>query len=294
MSTQTPWPTPLPYPHQDEQQRLRLWPQVRADVVACLVVAAASVVLALAVGALWRAVAPNVLGVISQGDAYLAAPESKTFVARDGWFAVFDCSAAVLLALGAYFRFRRGGSAGAIVGLVGGGIGAAYLAAWFGAKIGPGHGSIADVVHGLKDGAGFDLPLTVRATGVIWLWPAVAVGLYFILLLLFGPNDPAPETVPQGYQPQFQPFPGQVQQGMQAGVPPWTGLNAVNGTSGHVQPQQHPVNGAPVVQPPQPQPPQSSRPDLPPLPSPGDEPSQTQPPTQQQTPPDEPPAPSDS
>ncbi|MGH6655999.1 MAG: hypothetical protein ACRDVE_12440 [Actinocrinis sp.] len=299
MSTQTPWPTPLPYPYQDERQTPSAWRQVRGDVVACLTLAGAAVVLAAAVGALWRWVAPNVLAVMSQGDAYLQAPETKTFVARDGWFAVFGCAAAVLLALAGYFRYRREGAVGAVVGLAGGGIGGAYLATWVGAQIGPGHGEhIAAMVHGLKDGTVFAVPLTVRALGVLWLWPAVAVGLFFILLLLFGPNDPAPQPGPQGYPPQFQPFQGPERQGAQAGVPAWTGLNAVNGTSGQMQPQPqpqpYPVDGAPLFQPPPPsaqapQAPQPSGPDLPPLPSPSEEPSRTQPPIQPQTPPDEPP-----
>jgi len=199
MSTETPWPTPLPSPHeQTPQQPSRI--TVRADLRACAVLTTGGLLLALAVGALWRATAPAVLGVVNQGAAYYAAPEGKTFVGRDGWYALFACIAAVLLALFAFLRYRANGSVGATVGLAGGGIAGGYLAAWFGGFVGPGRGSITRAVHGVANGATFNLPVSVRATGVIWLWPAVAAGLFFFLLLLFGPIEPELE-------PEQQPFP---------------------------------------------------------------------------------------
>jgi hypothetical protein len=192
MSTETPWPTPLPSPHDQTPQQLSRT-AVRADLGACAVLTGAGLALAFAVGALWRWTAPAVLGVVNQGSAYYAAPEGKTFVGRDGWYALFACIAAVLLALFAFLRYRREGSVGAAIGLAGGGIAGGYLAAWFGGFIGPGRGSISRAVHGVADGTTFNLPLTVRATGVIWLWPAIAAGLFFFLLLLFGPAEPEPD-----------------------------------------------------------------------------------------------------
>ena len=195
MSTETPWPTPLPSPHSNEDPQLPFLrrPESRDDAAAFAVVAAASVALSFGVGALWRGLTPAVQGVVNQGGVYYAAPEGETFVARDGWFALFASLAAILLALFAFLRYRRGGSVGAAVALAGGGIGGGYLAAWFGAMIGPGGGSILQAAHGVANGAAFDLPMSVRAIGVIWLWPAVAAGLFFFLMLLFGPSDPEPE-----------------------------------------------------------------------------------------------------
>jgi hypothetical protein len=190
MSTETPWPTPLPSPHPDETPQQLSRAALRADAVAFAVIAAASLVLALAVGALWRWTAPAVLGTASQGSAYYTAPEGKSFIARDGWYALYACIAAVLLALSASLRYRKSASVGAAIGLGAGGIAGGYLAAWFGGVIGPGHGSISRAAHGVADGATFDLPVVVRATGIIWLWPAVAAGLFFFLLLLFGPAEP--------------------------------------------------------------------------------------------------------
>jgi hypothetical protein len=202
MSTETPWPTPLPSPHQDENPQPSAGPDrpaARADVVAFAVVAVIGVVAAFGVGALWRATAPAVLGVVSQGGVYYAGPETKTFVARDGWFALYAVIAAILLALFAFLRYRRGASVGAALGLAIGGIAGGYLASWFGKLIGPGRGSIDRAAHAAASGANFNLPLIVRATGVIWLWPAFAAGLFFLLMLLFGPSEPEHE---------LQPFPG--------------------------------------------------------------------------------------
>lgn len=214
MSTDTPWSTPRP-PVPEEPVPEASGPSspldLRDDIRSCVVTALLAAVLAFPVGALWRWISPPVLGVYSQHVAYYAEPEGKTFIARDGWFALFACIAAILVSVFAFVRYRRGASAGAAIGLAGGGIGAAYLAAWFGAYIGPGQGSAARAVAHLADGAGFDLPLTVRATGVIWLWPAVAVGLFFFLMLLFGPSEPqrAPEFPGWGAeQPDLSAAPG--------------------------------------------------------------------------------------
>jgi hypothetical protein len=199
MSTETPWPTPLPSPHEDEnpQRSARpLWPALRADVIAFAVVAGAGVVAAFPVGALWRSTAPAVLGVVNQGEVYLAAPETKTFVARDGWFALYACIAAVLLALFAFLAYRRKAGTGAALGLAAGGIAGGYLASWFGSVIGPGRGSITRAAEAVASGTNFTMPLSVRAVGVIWLWPAVAAGLFFFLMLLFGPSEPEPDQQP--------------------------------------------------------------------------------------------------
>jgi hypothetical protein len=187
--------------------------RVPGDVRAFLGVGIAGVAMGVVVGALWRWISPAIQGVISQGSAYYAAPEGKTFIAQDGWFALLALCAGVLLAVAAFVRCRATGSLGAILGLGAGGVGGGYLAAWFGTYIGPGHGSIQRAVQGVTENATFDLPMQLRSTGVIWLWPAAAAGLYFFLMLLFGPDDPpragagmaglAPEFWPEAYRAQL-------------------------------------------------------------------------------------------
>lgn len=174
--------------------------RVPGDVRAFLGIGVAGIVMGVVVGALWRWISPAIQGVISQGSAYYAAPEGKTFIAQDGWFALLALCAGVLLAVAAFVRCRATGSLGAILGLGAGGVGGGYFAAWFGTYIGPGHGSIQRAVQGVAENATFDLPMQLRSTGVIWLWPAAAAGLYFFLMLLFGPDDP-PRAAPADAAP---------------------------------------------------------------------------------------------
>lgn len=166
------------------------------EVLGALVLGAASVVAGALAGIVWRSVAPLVQGVVSvtdgQRSAYYADPETKGFVGQDGTFAICAAVAAVLLAVAAFLWLRRRAPIGAALALGGGGIGAAYLAAWIGGRLGPGHGSIVAAAQNVPNNGTFDLPLQLSATGVIWLWPAIAVGLYFLLMLVFGPNDPEP------------------------------------------------------------------------------------------------------
>lgn len=164
-----------------------------ADLVVLPVVAAASALLGLVVGVVWRYTAPAILGVIQGGYAYYAEPEGKSFIGQDGRFAIYAACAGLLLGVLAYFLFQHRGSLGAALGLFGGGVGAGYLASWFGTWLGPGRGNLQATVQAAHGSGTFDLPMQLRSTGAIWLWPAVAVGVYFFLTLLFGPDDPPRE-----------------------------------------------------------------------------------------------------
>lgn len=176
------------------------------EVVGALVIAALSLAAGLVVGVAWRYLAPPVQGVITvsngQKEAFYENPETKGFVGQDGTFAVCAVVAGALLALAAFFWFRRRAPIGVALALAGAGVGAGYLAAWFGVWLGPGRGDVVAAIAGVPANTVFDLPLRIGATGVIWLWPAVAVGLYFLLMLVFGPSDPEPEP-PQYEFPQW-------------------------------------------------------------------------------------------
>ena len=165
--------------------------------LSALLLGVLSMVAGLAVAVVWRAVAPVVQGVVTISDgqksAYYEDPETKGFVGQDGTFAVCGAVAAVLLAVIAFTWFRKRGPVGAGLALGGAGVGAAYFASWFGTWLGPGHGSIIASAQNVGNNGVFNLPLQLSATGVIWLWPAIAVGVYFLLMLVFGPADPEPE-----------------------------------------------------------------------------------------------------
>jgi hypothetical protein len=176
------------------------------EVLGALVLGAASLVAGLVAGVAWRYLAPLVQGVVSITDgersAFYANPETKGFVGQDGVFAICGVAAAALLAGAAFLWFRKRAPIGAGLALGGAGIGAAYLASWFGTWLGPGRGSIVASAQNVPNNGTFDLPLRLSATGVIWLWPAVAVGLFFLLMLVFGPNDPD-EQEPEYAFPQW-------------------------------------------------------------------------------------------
>ena len=176
------------------------------EMLGALVLGAASLVAGVVVGVVWRYLAPLVQGVVSITDgersAFYANPETKGFVGQDGVFAICAVVAAALLAGAAFLWFRKRAPIGAGLALGGAGIGAAYLASWFGTWLGPGRGSIVASAQNVPNNGTFDLPLRLSATGVIWLWPAVAVGLFFLLMLVFGPNDPD-EQEPEYAFPQW-------------------------------------------------------------------------------------------
>ncbi|MBR7837113.1 hypothetical protein KDL01_27800 [Actinospica durhamensis] len=188
-------------------QRTRAREAWAPEAVGALVIGALSLVAGVIVGVAWRYLAPPVHGVITvsggQKAAYYENPETKGFVGQDGMFAVCGVVAAVLLALAAFFWFRRRAPIGVALALGGAGIGASYLAAWFGVWLGPGRGSVIASTNGVAANQVFDLPLNIGATGVIWLWPAVAVGLYFLLMLVFGPSDDPEQTAAQYEFPQW-------------------------------------------------------------------------------------------
>lgn len=167
------------------------------EVRSAAIVGVLSMLAGLLVAVAWRNLAPMVQGVVSisggQRSAYYLNPESKGFVGQDGVFAICGAVAAVLLAVAAFLLFRKRGPVGAALALGGAGIGAAHFAAWFGTWLGPGRGSIVASGANVPNNGVFDLPLQLSATGVLWLWPAIAMGIYFLLTLVFGPNDPDEE-----------------------------------------------------------------------------------------------------
>jgi hypothetical protein len=187
-----------------EQPGARPW--WYGEIVTALVLGLASLIAGVLVAVVWRAVAPLAVGLVSisggQKSAFYEDPETKAFVGQDGTFAICAAVAAVLLAVAAFVWFRSRGPIGAALALAGAGIGAAYLAAKIGTWLGPGGGSIVTAAQNTPNNGTFDLPLQIGATGVMWLWPAIAVGLYFLLMLVFGPSDPDPVEEPHAF-PQW-------------------------------------------------------------------------------------------
>jgi hypothetical protein len=205
MNTESPWEIQPPSPLGPAAPGKSVRERYRGDVQAAAALTVLGGLLGLAVGALWEHFATPVQGVVSQGAVYFSAPESESEIAHDGWFAIFAVAAALLTGAVAFLAFRRRGAFGAVLGVAAGSVGGAYLAAWFGGEISPGHGSITRAARGVAANVTFNLPSILRATGVIWLWPLVAMALFFLLYLLFGPvaDDESAEPEGTGQRPAW-------------------------------------------------------------------------------------------
>src|SRR5215472_5817918 len=106
----------------------------RALMVSCVIVAA-SIVIGLAAGFVWAAVAPRVLYqvyTLNPPTAYATNPETSAFIAADGWYCfIAVLGGAIIGLLGYLFGVRRYGPT-PMVGIVVGSVGAAFVTAWLG------------------------------------------------------------------------------------------------------------------------------------------------------------------
>ncbi|HEV2636884.1 MAG TPA: hypothetical protein VGX23_17155 [Actinocrinis sp.] len=178
------------------------------DVVALLSTAAISVLLSVPVAWIWVQLAPAVQGVVIPGNLDYAAPESEGPIGQDVTLGIICLVVGLLAAAAAFLVFRRKGTVGAVLGLAGGGLGGGYLAAELAGWFGPGHGrSLQQMIVGLPADKVIDLPLHLRATGVLWFWPVAAIALYLLLVVLFGPVEPQPADPQAWPDPAGQEWP---------------------------------------------------------------------------------------
>lgn len=136
------------------------------------------------VGLAWVAVTPRAGLMMRDGGYFLLDPETKAFVAADGWFAVLGAAVGLLSGALAWWRWRRHGVAVALAAVVGGTLGA--LLAWrVGHLLGP------PALAGQAPGPGGvrQAPLQLRARGVLLAWPIAA--LLPVLVLTAATNRPA-------------------------------------------------------------------------------------------------------
>ena len=178
MSEQPPYPQPSGYPVGWGQQLPAAYqPPARerlqwADAWAGLVTAAVVVLLGAPIGLLWGAVSPRVAVVKASAQAVnLQMPETKAFVAGDGWFLIITLLAGIACGVvGAWLGRKR--SPGVAIGLVVGGV-LASLIAW---KVGHrfGYDSYVQLRDSAKVGSTGSAYLQVRAKGVLLGWAAAA------------------------------------------------------------------------------------------------------------------------
>jgi hypothetical protein len=197
MTAQTPPQEPAPnsdtpygataWPHVvNEQPRAPWYVRGGHDLAAAGIAVAVSIVLGPITGLLWELFAPKPGITVTEGGPYWTNPESKKFIAQDGYFAGITLAAGLLVALVVFLLARRGGI-GAAVGLTIGGIGGSLICLGTGYLVGPGN-----VIDASQSALTFDAPLALRAAGLLFAWPLAAVVLHFLLHVLFGPREDIP------------------------------------------------------------------------------------------------------
>jgi hypothetical protein len=153
--------------------------QTRQEAVAAGVVIAGSCAFGLVLGAAWYWVAPRAVAVVRAEGVFIDPSTSNAFIGADGRFAVGGLLAGALSGLLAFVILRRR-PIGVLVGLAVGGVLGGLVAWAVGHWLGP--AAVADQPRVAVVGAELSTPLTLRATGVLVMWPLAAVIVGFALL----------------------------------------------------------------------------------------------------------------
>src|SRR5689334_22505810 len=151
-----------------------------ADAAVIIAAVAASAVLGLLAGLLWKAVAPRaVIVVVAPGSYGLLNPESTAFIVADAWFSVLCLAGGALCGLAGWLVVVRRTGAVGLAALLGGGVLAAFAARWAGQR--PGSAGFGHQVLTAKAGTLLHAPLSLGAQGALAFWPlavaAVAGGI---------------------------------------------------------------------------------------------------------------------
>jgi hypothetical protein len=167
-------PIPLPDPARGDQAAPaeRLYGGAAAA-ASSLAVLAGTVLLGVAAGFCWAAVAPRAwLVMAGPGAADLINPETNAFIAADAAFClVCLAGGAVSGVLGYLFAVRKHGPLG-MAGLLAGAVAAAFVARWVGEQAGL--ATFRHLLATLPAGARLRDSLTLGASGALAAWPLAA------------------------------------------------------------------------------------------------------------------------
>lgn len=158
----------------------------RDFVITVLVLALAGVV----AGILWSLAAPRPPYVVTGKGPLPADPSTQALIAADGWFAVITGVLGLVCGVIGYGVSRGGRPLPVVVGLAAGGLLGAHLALLVGAAANLGAVSIA--ASGSSVGSSMPLvpgPLALTARGVLYAWPTLAAGVFFVLEGVAGYRD---------------------------------------------------------------------------------------------------------
>jgi hypothetical protein len=188
----SPWASPDPRPRgagtsfgvpAPPVARTPVWPDLRAGVLTVAV----TVLVGAPVGLLWAALAPRVRVEVNGEDVQVLDTYRDGFIAVDAWF-----FAAVTLAglVGGIVAWRLGPDhgPGVVLGLVVGGLAAAWIAARVGGEV-----DRVTVARLLDSGAQgrYELAVRLRATSALLGWPIASLLAHLALTLARGRQPPA-------------------------------------------------------------------------------------------------------
>jgi len=179
-------PIPLPEPARGDQTApARRWHSGAVAVASSLAVAAGTVLLGVAAGWSWAAVAPRAwLVMTGPGAAGLLNPETNAFIAADAVFCMVCLVGGVVSGvLGYVFAVRKHGPLG-MAGLIAGALAAAFVARWVGEQ--SGLAMFRHLLATLPAGARLRDVLTLGAGGALGFWVLAACVVAGGLELLIG------------------------------------------------------------------------------------------------------------
>lgn len=181
---------------------------------------AASVVVGVAAGFIWAAVAPRVLYqvyTLHPPTAYATDPETSAFIAADGWYCLLAVVGGALIGLLGYLVGVRRYGPVPMAGIVVGATAAAFISRWLGHRQSGGPG-FSHVLATSRPGALLHAPISLGSQGALAFWPlaaaAVAGGIELVGVLR-ARHQAAYDAVPMpgmdafGQLPYRPPGPGQ-------------------------------------------------------------------------------------
>ena len=143
---------------------------VRRGVVACLAVAAGTVLLGVVAGFLWAVVAPRPLLVMTgHGTAAVISAETSAFIAADGWYCFICLAGGLLTGLFGYLLAVRSYGPVAMIMVLVSALAAALITLWIGEHVGL--ASYHHLLATLPAGAKLQAALTLGARSAIAFWP---------------------------------------------------------------------------------------------------------------------------
>jgi hypothetical protein len=153
---------------------------VRRDVYVGGWIVATLALVGIPLGLVWQAVSPRSAGLVLQAGAIIP-DETEAFIGTDGWFALLTAIAGLIAALVVWTRRSWRGPA-AVVALALGGVVGALVTALVGHLTGGGESDG-------KASALITLPVSLHATGLLFLESAVAVLVYGLLVAFTTRDD---------------------------------------------------------------------------------------------------------